>query len=70
LEEHAIGLMEKVGRETRTLADANETSITMAVEAAKKAIKKAGLCSKDIDAIISVSDTPEYLTPCCALILK
>lgn len=70
MEEHAMGLMQKVGRETRTLAEVNETSITMAVEAAKKAIKKAGLSTKDIDAIISVSDTPEYLTPCCALILK
>ena len=70
LEEHAISLMEKVGRETRTLAEENETSITMGVEAAKKAIKKAKLEAKDIDAIISVSDTPEYLTPCCALIFK
>jgi 3-oxoacyl-[acyl-carrier-protein] synthase-3 len=70
MEEHAIGLMEKVGRETRTLAEENETSITMGVEAAKKALKKARLEPKDIDAIISVSDTPEYLTPCCALILK
>lgn len=70
MEEHAIGLMEKVGRETRTLAELNETSITMAVEASKKALKNAKLESKDIDAIISVSDTPEYLTPCCALIIK
>jgi 3-oxoacyl-[acyl-carrier-protein] synthase-3 len=70
MEEHAIGLMEKVGRERRTLADENETSITMSVEAAKKAIRHAKLESKDIDAIISVSDTPEYLTPCCALIIK
>lgn len=69
-EEHAVGLMEKVGRERRTLADENETSITMAVEAAKNAIKHAKLESKDIDAIISVSDTPEFLTPCCALIVK
>jgi 3-oxoacyl-[acyl-carrier-protein] synthase-3 len=70
MEEHAIGLMEKVGRETRTLAEVNETSITMAVEASRKALKNAKLESKDIDAIISVSDTPEYLTPCCALIIK
>lgn len=70
MEEYAIGLMEKVGRETRTLANENETSITMGVEAAKNALNNAKLKSKDIDAIISVSDTPEYLTPCCALILK
>jgi 3-oxoacyl-[acyl-carrier-protein] synthase III len=70
LSEHAIGLMEKVGRETRTLAEDHETSITMSVEASKKALKDAVLSPSDIDAIISVSDTPEYLTPCCALILK
>lgn len=70
MEEHAIALMEKIGRERRTLSEENETSITMSVEAAKKAIKHAKLESKDIDAIISVSDTPEYLTPCCALMLK
>lgn len=70
LSEHAIGLMEKVGRETRTLAEKDETSITMSFEAAKKAFNNANLKPSDIDAIISVSDTPEYLTPCCALILK
>ncbi|WP_291576274.1 ketoacyl-ACP synthase III [Clostridium sp. UBA4548] len=70
LEEHAIGLMEKVGREKRTLAEKNETSITMAVEACKTALVNGNLKPEDIDAIISVSDTPEYLTPCCALILK
>lgn len=70
LSEHAIGLMEKVGRETRTLAEKDETSITMSLEAAKNAIKNANLTPSDIDAIISASDTPEYLTPCCALILK
>lgn len=70
LEEHAIGLMEKVGREKRTLAGKNETSITMAVEACNTAFINGNLKPEDIDAIISVSDTPEYLTPCCALILK
>jgi 3-oxoacyl-[acyl-carrier-protein] synthase-3 len=70
LDAHAEVLMGKLGRETRTLAEKEETSITMAVEAAKKALNDAGLTSKDLDMIISVSDTPEYLSPCCALLVR
>lgn len=70
MSEHAIGLAKKLGRNTRTLAAGHENSITMSIEAAKKAISNAALTALDLDAIISVSDTPEYLTPCCALILK
>lgn len=70
LEKHVVGLMKKLGRNLRTLAGENENSITMGVEAAKIALSNAGLTSLDIDAIIAASDTPEYLTPCCALILK
>lgn len=70
LEEHAEGIMNKLGRDVRTIAREDETSISMAVEAAKIAIHSAGLTSDDIDMIISVSDTPEYLSPCCALLIK
>lgn len=70
LETHAEALMDKLGRETRTIAENEETSITMAVEASKRALKDAGLTSRDLDMIISVSDTPEYLSPCCALLIK
>lgn len=70
LAEHAEGLMDKIGRDTKTVADKNETSITMSVEAAVKALEDANLSPSDIDAIISSSDTPEFLTPCCALMIK
>lgn len=70
LSEHAMGLADKLGRDTRTLAEVHENSITMSVQASKKALESAFLTGVDLDAIISVSDTPEYLTPCCALILK
>lgn len=69
-EKHAEGIMNKTGRKIRTLAEENENSITMGVEAAKQALENANLTPLDIDAIISVSDTPEYLTPCCALMYK
>lgn len=70
LEEHAIALMDKLGRETRTFASDDETGLTMAVEAARMALSNSELSSEDIDMIISVSDTPEYLSPCCALLVK
>ncbi len=70
LEDHAEALMNKLGRETRTVAQKGETSLSMAVEAAMEALDNSGLCAEDIDIIISVSDTPEYLSPCCALLIK
>lgn len=66
---HVEGLMNKVGRKVRRIADKNENSITMGTIAAKKAIKDAGISPEDIDMLICATDTPEYLTPCCALIL-
>ena len=70
LEHKAKGLMDKLGREKLTLAEENENAITMSLKAAELALKKANLSSEDIDMIISASDTPEYLTPCCALIIR
>jgi len=70
LEDHAIALMNKLGRESRTLAEEGETSLSMAVEAANLALTSSNLSPGDIDMIISASDTPEYLSPCCALLIK
>lgn len=70
VDEHAAQLFRKLGRETRTLATKDETSLSMAVEAAKNALSNSNLIPEDIDMIISVSDTPEYLSPCCALLIK
>jgi len=70
VEEQARSIMDKLGREVRTLAERGETSVTMAVNAASQALINSGLSSSDIDMIISVSDTPEYLSPSCALLIK
>lgn len=68
--DHVIGLLNKLGRETRTIAGEEETGITMAVEAARTALSNSGIKPEELDMIISVSDTPEYLSPCCALLIK
>ncbi|WBW96880.1 ketoacyl-ACP synthase III [Oceanirhabdus sp. W0125-5] len=69
-EEHLKHLMSKVGRKVRTHAKDGENSITMSVEAANKALEKAGIKAADIDIIISATDTPEYLMPSCAMIIR
>ncbi len=68
--EHVTALLHKLGRDTRTLATQEETSLSMAVEASRLALSNSGLHAEEIDMIIFVSDTPEYLSPCCALLLK
>lgn len=70
LERQVEEVMDKIGRKTRHIATDDETSITMSLEAARMAIEGANIKPEDIDGIISASDTPEYLSPCCALILK
>lgn len=70
VEDHAAALFHKLGRDVRTLAADDETSLSMAVEAANNALYNSGISAEEIDMIISVSDTPEYLSPCCALLIK
>lgn len=69
-DEHLQNLIDKVGRDVRTHAGKGETSISMSVMAAEKALQKSGLKPEDIDIIISSSDTPEYLVPSCAIIIR
>ena len=59
-------LLEHVGRESRYLVESTsdgETSITMAVEASKRALDKAELTGEDIDLIIFATQTPEQTIP-------
>lgn len=65
------GLLNKLGRDTLYKADnGNETSLTMAFEASKEAIKDAGITEDMIDMIVFVSSTPEYLAPTNAIKLS
>ena len=57
-------LLASLGRENRYVADyETETTVTMASEAAKRVLEKSGLSGKDIDMVVFVSGTPEYLWP-------
>ncbi|MEK3797139.1 3-oxoacyl-[acyl-carrier-protein] synthase III C-terminal domain-containing protein [Peribacillus sp. FSL H8-0477] len=62
------GLLEALGRENRYIADyEKENTLTMAIEASKKVLKKANLTGSDIDSIIFVSSTPEFFAPPSAI---
>lgn len=62
------GLVTALGRNKRFVIDnPMENTLTMAAEASKQALEKAGLEAKDVDLIIFTSQTPEYLLPSNAL---
>nr|WP_297932641.1 3-oxoacyl-[acyl-carrier-protein] synthase III C-terminal domain-containing protein [uncultured Lachnoclostridium sp.] len=67
-------LLENVyGRDKRYVIDENaeekENSLTMEIKAAKKVLEKAALTGKDIDMVVSASQIPEYVVPCCSVMI-
>lgn len=60
----------RTGIKERRIAAAHETTVTMAAEAAKRAIAGAGLEPGDIGEIIIATDTPEVYTPDTASFLQ
>lgn len=58
------GLLKVTGRESRYISeDFHENSLTMAIEACKKLIANSNIDVKDINSVVFVSTTPEYLSP-------
>ena len=55
-----------LGRDIRYIADQSQTSLSLACEAAQKALEDNHLTGQDIDMIICVSHTPEYVSPVMA----
>lgn len=61
-------LLKHLGRENRyRIHDTNETGLTMAIEASKKALAKADLTGEDIDLLIYSTQVPEQSLPMNAL---
>lgn len=56
-------LLEKVGRKTRYIATDEENSLTLGIEAALEALRRANITGKEIDLLIFSSQTPEFLVP-------
>ncbi|MBS4535619.1 ketoacyl-ACP synthase III [Clostridium sp. D2Q-14] len=70
LDEHVTNLLDKIGRNVRKQADNSESMIGMGAKAAREALKEANINPEDIDMIISATDTPQYLMPSCALMIR
>jgi len=64
-------IQERTGIQERRFADrTNETTTTMAVEAAKVAIERASITAQDIDFIIFATLSPDYYFPGCGVLLQ
>lgn len=64
-------IVERTGIHERRFADrTGETTTTMGVEAAKIAIKRAGLTTDDIDFIVFATLSPDYYFPGCGVLVQ
>lgn len=64
-------IQDRTGIKERRYADRiGETTTTMAVEASKIAIKRAGVTAQDIDFIVFATLSPDYYFPGCAVLLQ
>jgi 3-oxoacyl-[acyl-carrier-protein] synthase III len=63
-------ITQRTGIKTRHKAGENETTVTVAAEACRKAIDDAGMTGDDIDLIIVCTATPEVPVPSTACILQ
>ena len=59
-------IKERTGIQERRIADESETTSSLGIEAAKNAIKNAGISSQDIDLIILATATPDNTFPATA----
>ncbi len=64
-------IQERTGIKERRYADRKgETTTTMAVEASKIAIERAGITPQDVDFIIFATLSPDYFFPGCGVLLQ
>ena len=59
-------IAERTGIRARHIADESETTKTLAVAAARKALANAGLSTDDVDLIILATSTPDHTFPATA----
>lgn len=59
-------LRDIMGRDIRYIADETQTSLSLAIEASKKVIEENKVDIEEIDMVICISHTPEYVSPTMA----
>ena len=60
----------RTGIEERRIAAADETASTMAIRAAEKALAKAGVDGRDVDAVVLATISPDYIFPNTAALVQ
>lgn len=63
-------ITQRTGIKRRRFAADHESTMTLAVAAAERAIKDAGMTAGDVDEIVLATDTPEMLTPDTAALVQ
>ncbi len=63
-------IMQRTGIRERRIAGPEETSLTMGLEASKKALVSANLTGDQIDLVICATATPEYIFPSTACLVQ
>lgn len=63
-------IVERTGIRQRYIAEDDETTSSLAVEASRKALETAGLEAKDIDLIVLATATPDQTFPATATIVQ
>ncbi|WP_374405027.1 beta-ketoacyl-ACP synthase III [Pelagerythrobacter sp.] len=63
-------IVERTGIRQRYLAEPDETTSTLAIEASRKALDAAGIAAKDIDLIVLATATPDQTFPATATIVQ
>jgi len=63
-------IITRTGIETRHVASDEQATSDLATEAAKIALKKAGVCAEDLDLIIVATITPDMLFPSTACLVQ
>jgi 2-oxoisovalerate dehydrogenase E1 component len=60
------GIFERTGIESRLVADENQDAVSMAVEAARYALRDANIAAEDISLVICSTSTPTMISPATA----
>lgn len=63
-------IVERTGIRFRHIAEADETTVTLATEASRKALDAAGMGATDIDLIIVATATPDQTFPASATLVQ
>eukprot|EP01030_Chromulinospumella_sphaerica_P027717 gene27717-28000_t len=63
-------IVERTGIKARHIADDSETTRTLGVDAARKALAHAGLEAGDVDLIIVATSTPDQTFPATATLIQ